>query len=65
MIFRLMLMIVVLFLLFYGFLRLCFTKGFLNRKRLKTWNKVVTLAFFAMVLVIVAVSMFAGIDQSL
>lgn len=63
--FRIGFIAVVLFLMFYGFLHLCFSKGFLNRERLKRWNRNVTLTFFTMTLVVIAMSFLAGVDKNL
>lgn len=63
--FRIGLIAIVLFLLFFGFLRLCFSKGYLTRARLKKWNRNTTLVFFALILVILVMSMFSGVDSNL
>lgn len=63
--FRIGFIALVLFLLIFGFLRLCFSRGYLNRERLKRWNRNVSLTFVAIILVTVAMSMIAGVDQNL
>lgn len=65
MIYRLMLITVVLFLTFYGTLRLCFTRGYLTKQRLKKLNKIIATLFIAIVLTGVAFSFLAGVDQTL
>lgn len=63
--FRIGFIAIVLFLLFFGFLRLCFSKGFLTRERLRKWNRNTTLTFITLVLVILVISALGGLDQNL
>jgi O-antigen ligase len=63
--FRIGFIALVLFLIIFGFLRLCFSRGYLNRARLKRWNRNVSLTFLAIILVTVVMSMIAGVDSNL
>lgn len=63
--FRIGFIALVAFLLIFGFLRLCFSRGYLNRERLKRWNRNVSLTFVTIILVVVVMSFFAGVDQNL
>lgn len=63
--FRIGFIALVLFLLIFGFLRLCFSRGYVTRERLKRWNRNVSLTFSAIILVTVIMSMIAGVDQNL
>lgn len=63
--FRIGLIALFLFLFFFGFLRLCFSKGYLTRERLKKWNRNTTLAFFTLILVILVMTFISGLDQNL
>jgi len=62
---RILFIAIVLFLMFFGFLRLCFSRGYLNRERLRKWNRNITLTFFALVLMILVMSFLGGVDQNL
>jgi len=63
--FRIGMFAVGLFLLFYSFLHLCFSTGFLTRERLKKWNRNLAIAFMTMILVILVMSFMNGLDQHL
>ena len=63
--FRIGFIALVLFLLCFGFLRLCFSKGYLTRDRLKRWNRNVSLTFVTIILVVMVMSFIAGVDSNL
>jgi energy-converting hydrogenase Eha subunit H len=63
--FRIGFIALIAFLLIFGFLRLCFSRGYLNRERLKRWNRNVSLTFVTIILVVVVMSFIAGVDQNL
>lgn len=63
MLLRLFLLMLVLFILFYSFLKLCFTKGYLNKKRLSRWTHAGLLTFASVMLVAVAMTIMSGADS--
>lgn len=63
MMFRLILMIAVLFIMFYTALSLLTTRGYLTQKRLKVWRRVSALTCVSLLCVAVAFSMFASVDS--
>ena len=63
--FRIGFIALVLFLFFFGTLRLLFSKGYMTRARLKKWNRNVTVVFIAVILATIVMSLLATVDQTL